>query len=69
MVTGFGIAKMSWKIYNRWGRLVFETQDRRAGWDGTFNGEPQEIGTYSYFLIYSCGGDMTEKKGSVTLVR
>ncbi len=44
MVTGFGIAKMSWKIYNRWGKVVFNTQDRRASWDGTLNGQLQPHG-------------------------
>ena len=28
-VAGFGIARMTWTIYNRWGQKVFESRDRR----------------------------------------
>ena len=35
------------KIYNRWGELVFDAEgDLTATWDGTFRGEPQELGVY-----------------------
>ena len=33
-VRGFGIAKMDWKIYNRWGHVVFESVDPDQGWNG-----------------------------------
>ena len=44
MVKGFGIISMSWKIYNRWGQLVFQSNSPSQGWDGTFNGTAQPIG-------------------------
>ncbi|MBS1781608.1 MAG: gliding motility-associated C-terminal domain-containing protein [Bacteroidetes bacterium] len=60
----------SFRIFNRWGQVVFHTTDERAGWDGTFNGVPQEVGTYFYYLRYSCdGNDKIEKKGELTLLR
>jgi len=34
------------RIYNRWGELVFESTSTDRGWDGSFRGEPQEVGTY-----------------------
>jgi gliding motility-associated-like protein len=34
------------RIYNRWGELLFETNDINQGWDGTHNGKPVQTGTY-----------------------
>jgi gliding motility-associated-like protein len=70
MVTGFGIAKMTWRIYNRWGKLVFETHDRRAGWDGSFNGQPQPMDVYAYTLdVEYFDGKKLRKTGDITLIR
>jgi gliding motility-associated-like protein len=69
-VTGFGIAKMTWRIYNRWGKLVFETHDRRAGWDGTFNGQQQPMDVYAYTLdVEFFDGKKLRKTGDITLIR
>lgn len=40
------------KIYNRWGQLVFESYDPEVGWDGTFNGQMVQDGTYGYTIQY-----------------
>ena len=57
-------------VYNKWGQLVFNTTDPKKGWDGTFNGEPQDIGVYNY-LIIAAESDGVNKtyKGDVTLIR
>jgi gliding motility-associated-like protein len=34
------------RIYNRWGQVVFESNDPEIGWDGRFKGEEQEVGVY-----------------------
>ena len=44
----------TFKVFDRWGSLVFETQDilanqETAGWDGTANGKPMNTGIYVYF--------------------
>lgn len=58
------------RVINRWGQTVFETKDERKGWDGTFNGRDQDVGTYFYYLRYSCqGGGPMEKKGELVLMR
>jgi gliding motility-associated-like protein len=36
------------KIFNRWGEIVFSTNDINQGWDGNINGHPQNIDTYKY---------------------
>lgn len=61
----------SLSIYNRWGEIVFHSADgSNTGWDGTFNGQPAPIGTYSYFAIVSRPGQLEEtRKGDITLIR
>jgi gliding motility-associated-like protein len=57
------------RIANRWGQIVFETADERIGWDGIFNGVPQDMGVYFYYMSYDCGGKTIDAKGEVNLVR
>jgi len=57
------------RIVNRWGQTVFETNNLANGWDGTFNGVPQDVGVYFYYLKYDCEGKTIEKTGDVTLIR
>jgi len=58
------------KVFNRWGQLVYDGNDPDKGWDGTFKGQPAPMDTYHYIirLIYP---DATEKvfKGDVLLLR
>lgn len=69
-VAGFGIAKMTWRIYNRWGQLVYQSGDRKGGWDGTFNGKPQPMDVYAYTLdVEFFDGNKARKTGDITLIR
>ncbi|MFN8277876.1 MAG: gliding motility-associated C-terminal domain-containing protein [Chitinophagales bacterium] len=58
-------------VFNRWGEKVFETDDMEHVWDGTYQGQLQQPGTYVYFLNYRVCGDPQSKtqKGTITLVR
>jgi gliding motility-associated-like protein len=57
-------------IYNRWGELVFSTNDPDQGWDGTYKGEPQPTGTYVVVLrATSLLGTALAKTVNVQLVR
>jgi gliding motility-associated-like protein len=69
-VVGFGISKISWKIYNRWGQAVFETNDRKQGWDGTFKGALQAADVYVYTLdVEFFDGKKLRKTGDINLLR
>ena len=69
-VEGFGILTMSWKIYNRWGQKVFETNDRTMGWDGTLNGKPQPVDVYTYTLdVVMADGNAIQENGGYHLIR
>ena len=61
-------------IYDRWGKLLFETYNIHIGWDGSADGEPCPAGNYVYRLEYQGQGtDSPGKKasevGTVMLVR
>ncbi len=69
-VKGFGIGKMDWKIYNRWGQLIFQSSNRKAGWDGTFKGKLQPMDVYAYTLdVEFTDGKKLRKTGDITLIR
>ena len=59
------------RVFNRWGQLVFKTNDWKKGWDGTINGAPQPSGVYVWFLRYTDRNTQKklEQKGTVTLIR
>jgi len=59
------------RVYNRWGAVVFQTNDINEYWDGTLNGKVQPNGVYIYSLEYPCevDGRMIRKAGDVTLIR
>ena len=58
------------RIYNRWGNLVFSTNDIAAGWDGTFNGVAQPFDVYVYEIeAVVGGGTIVHKHGNITLIR
>jgi gliding motility-associated-like protein len=61
---------LDFRVYNRWGQQIFQTTDVSKGWDGTFNGTPQDMGVYNYVIIVA-RPDGTEKTytGAVSLIR
>jgi gliding motility-associated-like protein len=66
-----GISQLHYfRIYNRWGQLLFSTTELGKGWNGQFNGAPQPANTYVYSTE---GADYTGKiiyrKGTVVLIR
>jgi len=71
-VDGWGIKELvSFRIYNRWGDVVFETEDKTIGWDGTYNGELQEQDVYIYQVVatFYATSEQKSKQGNITLFR
>lgn len=56
---GEGIETFKMEIYNRWGVLVFSTEDITFGWDGYYNGKLMDQSTYVYYAsgLYNNGDD------------
>lgn len=58
------------KIYNRWGQLLFSTNQLNKGWDGNFNSIPQQTGTYVYQAeAIDFTGKVITKQGVFILMR
>jgi len=69
-VRGRFFTKVDLKIYNRAGEMVFHTTDQNKGWDGNYNGTPQDLGVFYFHLIaYLADDTRVERKGNITLIR
>jgi len=65
----YGLTNYEFTVYNRWGEIVFQTNSTTEGWDGYFEGELQEIGTYVYVVSGNGIDNVTYfKQGNFTLV-
>lgn len=62
----------SFKIYNRWGELIYQSENPLDySWNGSFKGDQCEMGTYFYIAIFTCNTDKKETmlKGDFILVK
>jgi gliding motility-associated-like protein len=59
------------RVFNRWGQLMFQSRNWQDKWDGRFNGQPQPGGVYVWMLSYTNRdtGQSVFQKGTVTLIR
>ena len=71
VVIPVGIRELQFfRIYNRWGELVFMTQDAVRGWNGVFKGQPQDSNVFVWEAKgVDYNGNVIFKKGTVTLIR
>ena len=60
--VGKSIASIHMVIHDRWGELIFETDDINTGWDGTYQGEVVKNDTYVWRLEYQF---YTDKEGTL----
>jgi gliding motility-associated-like protein len=69
-VRGPFIEVFVFRVYDRWGELVWETTNLSEGWDGTFRGKLLDPDVYDYYLQATCvGGLESIIKGNITLIR
>jgi gliding motility-associated-like protein len=66
-----GVTKLNYfKVYNRWGQMIFSTTVLHEGWDGMINGKPQPAGTYVWMAEgVTKDNKVITKQGVVTLLR
>ena len=70
ITNGNCLKKATVLVYNRYGGKVFESQDYKNDWAGTYKGKPLPDGTYYYVINYELlNGDIVLKKGNVTILR
>ncbi len=57
-------------VFNRYGERVFHTIDINKSWDGTYHGDPCDIGVYFYLLEYiDSSREKKVQKGNIHLIR
>ncbi len=58
------------RVYNRWGQMLYSSTDTQRGWDGSFAGKPQDPATYVWYAEGTdYQGRKIKKKGYVVLIR
>lgn len=69
-VRGQDVKTLGFKVFNRWGELVFETNNINNGWNGVYKGVLQEMEVYVWTLTATFSdGKAAVKSGNVTLLR
>lgn len=64
------IRQIHFKIFNRWGQLLFESARPGEGWDGAFKGRQQTAGVYVWFVeAEGWDGVLYKLKGTSVLIR
>lgn len=67
---GLGIAKYNMNIFNRWGELIYNSNDINQGWDGSTNKAKSQTETYTcVFDVEDDRGNKYQKIGSIILIR
>ncbi|MCE3226827.1 MAG: hypothetical protein K0S32_1378 [Bacteroidetes bacterium] len=65
-----GVIKYKLQIFNRWGEMVFESEDVHYGWDGRYKGKISPVGVYIWKAYVELNnGKIFDKMGDLTLIR
>lgn len=64
------ILSYDFKIFNRYGEVVFQSSESNKGWDGKSNGVIVGSNTFAWSLVYQLQGEpVRQQKGTVVLIR
>ncbi|MCH8330851.1 MAG: gliding motility-associated C-terminal domain-containing protein, partial [Bacteroidetes bacterium] len=74
MVRTYGLKDVKLKIFNRWGEIIYISNDPdgiNQGWDGTYKGKQQPSGTYIWLFSGTSIDEENEvmQYGTITLIR
>jgi gliding motility-associated-like protein len=65
-----GLMSVRFYIFNRWGEEIFSSEQLNFVWDGTYEGVPVQVGTYTWYLIYEIEkGIYKDLSGHVNVIR
>ena len=70
----YNLQEFSMRVYDRWGLLMYSTDNPNDGWDGTYKNNPAQMDVYVYKIEYSFlketgQSDSESVVGTVTLIR
>jgi gliding motility-associated-like protein len=70
IIVGKNIAQIDFKIFDRWGNLIFQSDKKDFKWDGSYKSKPCNSGVYAFLVdvTYIDGTDKTIS-GNITLLR
>jgi len=69
-VNAFGIQLKYFRVYNRWGQLVFASANAGVGWNGFVGGQQAPTGTYVWMAAgVDYHGRQVQREGTVMLIR
>ena len=62
---------LRFRVFNRFGQMVYQTNNWRNGWDGTIKGVPQPTSTFAWTMQYTnrADGKLKYGNGTATLIR
>ncbi len=65
------VNEYTFRIFNRWGEMIYETNDTQAGWDGkTPGGVDAPMGVYVWSIYFKTKeGEIIDQRGTVNLIR
>lgn len=70
IIRGGPFEGVDFKVYDKWGELIYSSNDALEGWDGNYKGEPAQLGVYTWtFVVTLANGKIIRQSGDVTLIR
>ncbi len=70
LVRGGPFTQLDFRVYDNWGREIFQTTDQEVGWDGTENGSEVPVGVYVYTIkATNLDGETFDYSGRINLFR
>ena len=70
IIAGKDISSIKFKIFDRWGAAIFESEDKKFQWNGKYKGLDCNSGVYAYFVeILYLSGKKETLNGNITLIR
>lgn len=70
IIVGKNIESIGFKVFDRWGNLLFESNNKTFKWDGTYKGKLLNTGVYAYIVdVTYIGGTTKKMSGNITLIR
>jgi gliding motility-associated-like protein len=70
IVAGKNVIRIDFKIFDRWGNLIFQSNDKNFKWDGSYKSKPCNSGIYAYVAVVTYTDAKAETlSGNITLLR
>jgi gliding motility-associated-like protein len=70
IITGQNVESFQFQIFNRWGKIMFESDNKGFEWDGKFKGVDCNSGVYPYIMkVQYTDGSSETLSGNITLIR